>query len=447
MQNQMEIEGRQSLAPRASGSFASGRASKSWMQTEADVQAAISGDSEARMKVVKCTTRFATCMCVVIAIVKVGLYLYTKLAVVRTSALDSLGDFVANCMTLYTGYRMTNIDRRRYPAGQAKFQSIGCLVFSTFMFALMFGNALGNVEDLGAGKDYVGELALGRFFDQAAAYMGDEFVKWSKEVEFKDGEYHWDEKNAEKIENPLVKFFEATGTLEEKAMAAEWKAGDEKMVTRGWIVKECAEYENDAEKESELWIQNGFLGLCATYKVFLWLYCVLYAIPNSNSNVLRALAQDKMNDFIATYSVIISTFAAFYMIKRGIDLPEDKVDPFVSLCLSIFIMYAWSQLMIEHMTILSCEASDPAFREEVTQDIQRALSGSPCTVESEADIKTYLSSEKNTIEAVLSVRDGEVPFKEVARTIHKVKGALMPKQGVERVIVTTQSAVAPVEKY
>merc|ERR1719291_1332888 len=89
-------------------------------------------------------------------------------------------------MTLYVGVRMNRPEPRKYPAGQKVFQNIGCLVFSTFMFALMFGNALGNVESLIESKDEVGHAAISRFFYVAGDSLGGEFAKWKQEVEKAD---------------------------------------------------------------------------------------------------------------------------------------------------------------------------------------------------------------------------------------------------------------------
>lgn len=161
-----------------------------------DANAAGIDENEA-MKIVACTTRFATGMCVIIAIVKVSIYLKTKQDVVRTSALDSLGDLLANCISLYTGYRMTKNEPQRYPMGQGKFANIGCLVFSTFMFSLMFGNALGNIEGLIESPDQIGKKAISRLFWQTPALGGD-FAVWRSELTLnEDDEYVWKDKKTE----------------------------------------------------------------------------------------------------------------------------------------------------------------------------------------------------------------------------------------------------------
>lgn len=402
--------------------------------------AAQAGISQAEaMQVVKCTTRFATVMCVIIAIVKIGVYLYTKAEVVRTSALDSIGDLVANMISLYTGYRMANPDSRRYPAGQGKFQSIGCLVFSTLMFTLMFGNALGNVESLMESKDDIGMKSITRFFCQTEELGGD-FKDWHKDIDCSADEYEW-KKKGDKIDNPLVPFFLQNGDDAEKEWAQDMDKHQDK-ITRKELAKLISDYENKAESWQELKEQNTVLALCATYKCCLWLFCVLYAIPKSGSSVLVALATDKRNDFVCTTTVIIATFFAATATDFVENfMSEDKVDPFVSFCLSIFIMYSWAGLMIEHLTILSQETANTQYCEGIMTEIQNLLQGSSCSVDSK-DVKIYQSGAGNTIEATLVVSSASTQFSEVAKVREMVEKKLARLEDVERVLVFTAMPTA-----
>lgn len=455
----MDVEARQMRQPMtqqpsqvdaAAAAKRKGRASKvqkSWMSSNATeagetnriagVDAADKGlDQNAAAQVVKCTTTFATCMCVIIAIVKLGIYFATKADVVRTSALDSLGDLMANCITLYTGYKMRRVDKKKYPAGQGNFQNIGCLVFSTLMFALMFGNALGNLESLVESADDVGHQALNRFF-----YMnkyGDdnkgEIKKWSDDVKFEKDEYEWTSKAAD-MDNFVKKYYMQEGNDYEKKFAAD-DDNYAKKLKRSELIEEVAQYESDADIKADLWTQNTFLSVCATYKLCLWLYCLCYAIPKSGSSVLVALANDKRNDFIGTYSVIIATTLA-YIYKESIPLDPDKVDPLVSLILSVFIMYSWSTLMVEHMIILSREAGSDEFCTQVRQVIGEAIQNSKCEIKEPDDIKIYHSSEKHTIEVTLTVRELSTEYGEVAILLKSLRAKLEPLPDVEAVVLIT----------
>jgi divalent metal cation (Fe/Co/Zn/Cd) transporter len=387
-------------------------------------------------------------MCVVIAIIKVTVYFMTQKDVVRTSALDSCGDLMANCMVLYTGYRMRMVDTKRYPAGQRKFQSIGCLVFSTFMFALMFGNALGNIETLTESPDEVGKDAITGFFIKTnATYKNDPLLKpWYDEVN-EDGEWLAEEEEendggAKKIPNPIKAFYSRSEDKTEIAMAE----GMDDEVTREEIVELASEYENEAEVVSDLWMANSFLSVCATYKLCLWLYCILYAIPKSGSNVLVALATDKRNDFICTYTVVICTSIAYACKGSMSDAMYDKVDPLVSLAMSFFIMYSWSQLMVEHITTLSVPVGENAKCEQVIDAVMRVCDNSCCSVNPETQIKVFFSSEQCSAEIYLTVKDGETPYRDVATTVAKLKKKLEELE-LERAIICCSMASVVTEAF
>mmetsp|Transcript_25951 Transcript_25951/g.46913 ORF Transcript_25951/g.46913 Transcript_25951/m.46913 type:complete len:458 (-) Transcript_25951:114-1487(-) len=443
----LQQERRSRLASSASETRLSraGRVGKSWISSENDQAASAVLDaneagiqSDEAVEVVKCTTRFATVMCVIIAFVKVSLYFATgqQLSCVKTSALDSLGDLVANIITLYTGYRMTNLDTSRYPVGQSKFQNIGCLVFSTLMFALMFGNALNNLETLMETKDEVGYKAISRFFYQTEA-VG-KFADWHADVKLENAAreiYVWNEdESAEEIRNPLKPFFAQSGDEDEKAMAKEM----EDNVTRAWVVEQTSNYENEAQLWELLKTQNKFLACCATYKFCLWLYCVMVAIPKSGSSILVALATDKRNDFICTGSIVVLTTLAF-LCKDSLSavISEDAVDPFVSLILSFFIMYNWSELMVEHCTVLSQEAASEDFELAVRTEINQVLHGTVCCA-FDKDVKVYFSSNKFTVEVVLTVLSDNVLHSAVSAVAAEVEMQVSRLEDIERVIVSTK---------
>jgi len=460
----MEAPARSPLHGRASTSMsASSRASgsrrsscKSWTleQKEAGNEDGVLDQSQ---QIVKCTTQFATTMCVVIAIIKLTVYFMTGRDVVRTSALDSCGDLMANCMVLYTGARMRMSEPKRYPAGQKKFQSIGCLVFSTFMFALMFGNALGNIETLTESPDEVGKEAIQGLFEKThyAFKAGqEEFLPWAAwyndyELDEDGNLKKWKEHDALTEEqkkddnmelpdgyvwNPIKAHYNSSASDAEKEMAEEMDA----KVTREQIVELASEYENEAEQKKELWLANSFLSVCATYKLCLWLYCILYAIPKSGSAVLVALATDKRNDFICTYTVVICTTIAYVIKDSMSDTMYDKVDPLVSLAMSIFIMYSWSQLMVEHMTTLSVPAAPEDITQKVIEAVNAACADGPCYADQESSIKVFYSSEMVSAEIYLIVKDPDAPYVNVAKTINKLK-ARLAAEGLERVIVSAST--------
>lgn len=209
-------------------------------------------------------------------------------------------------------------------------------------------------------------------------------------------------------------------------------------VSMGWIVDKVSKYENEAQKYGDLVFQNVFLGMCATYKFCLWLFCMLYAVPKSGSNVLVALAADKRNDFCVTGTMILVTSVAWAardgLEKMGL---EEKVDPGLSLILSCVIMYMWGELVAEHLAILSNPCADPEFREGVMADI-RASVVSPCSV-SDEDVAVYVSAaSKHTVEVCLTVDNPGASFKDIATSCEKVRTSIEQLEDIERAIVTTK---------
>eukprot|EP00933_Yihiella_yeosuensis_P068655 TRINITY_DN7451_c2_g1_i1.p1 TRINITY_DN7451_c2_g1~~TRINITY_DN7451_c2_g1_i1.p1 ORF type:complete len:483 (+),score=82.01 TRINITY_DN7451_c2_g1_i1:100-1449(+) len=425
---------RQGRASRASKMWTSQGSYTQELSTTLDAEQAGVSPADA-LGVVQCTTRFATVMCVVIAFAKVGIYLTTGSDVVRTSALDSIGDLVANIITLYTGYRMSQPDHKKYPSGQSRFQNIGCLVFSTLMFALMFGNALGNIEDLIESKDEIGFEAITKFFGQTK--FVDEFEQWGEEVEYSKGqkEFQWKDESKE-ISNPLKEWWSKNGDEKEQQNA---KTMPKKLSMRK-IAQITSEYESEVKQEEDLFFQNKLLGCCASYKCCLWLFCILYAIPKSGSSILVALATDKRNDFICTSFVIAATSTAWLypdVIESWLG-DKDKFDPLVSFLLSIFIMYTWSELIVEHMTALSQESAQPEFIEAVETEIKNLVSNTPCRLDP-GDTRVYLTSHMYTLEVVLTAKSASTPVADISKTVSLVRSRAGQIAGIERCLVFSQA--------
>lgn len=288
-------------------------------------------------------------------------------------------------------------------------------------------------------KDDIGMQSITRFFCQTEGLEGD-FKDWHKDIDCKEDEYKW-KKTGGKIDNPLIPFFLDHGDHAEVEWAMDMNE-NLKEITRKELVKLISDYENKAESWQELKEQNTVLGLCATYKCCLWLFCILHAIPKSGSSVLVALATDKRNDFVCTTTVIIATFFAATAPEFVENfMSEDKVDPFVSFCLSIFIMYSWAGLMIEHLTILSQETANTQYCEGIMAEMEKLLQGSPCRVDSN-DVKIYQSGAGHTIEATLVVSSASTHFSEVAKVREMVERKIAGLEDVERVLVFTAMPTA-----
>jgi len=274
---------------------------------------------------------------------------------------------------------------------------------------------------------------------------------WSDKVSRQKDEFVWEHEvdNPQEFPNPVKKFF-----VKKAAKNKNPKKYDKLLenaeygkdfVTREEIMKLGAEYKNPTEDWTSLLLQNKFLGLCATYKLCLWLYCILYAIPRSGSSVLMALATDKRNDFICTYSAITVTFLAshFQSSWEFLEENEDKVDPFVSLVMALFIMYSWIQLMVEHAVLLSQEAGNEDYSAGIHEVISSTLKDlslpqNMCHIADDEDIKIYLSSTKHTIEVTLSVQEVEAKFSQVSKVTTALQHRLLCQPDVEKVLILTK---------
>lgn len=409
------------------------KSTKTWMQDTGRTQLEAKGDATERdnidpeeaMQIVACTTRFATFMCVIIAFVKVGVYLKSGAAVVKTSALDSMGDLIANCITLYTGYRMANVNMKAFPIGQHRFEPLGVLIFSVLMAAMMFGNALSNVEDLVGEHEKEREIAVGEFW---TALFG---IKVKKE----GGAPAW-----ETPDPGFMAFKAVMGNVENCSDLLKTALAKGSFANATTAIQDTidlvAEVKPDTLIREKLFFQNTFLGCCATYKFCLWMYCIFYALPKTGSQVLIALANDKRNDFVATTFVICCTFLGYFFedeINGIVDDGADKVDPLCSLLLSSVIIYTWVCLALEQIQNLNMRAVEPEIHEAVTATVKEAIKNDNMTFG--FDLKAYYSSNKYTAEVDLNVYSPDIPFTQVQNTMGIIQQSITASDEVERVIV------------
>mmetsp|Transcript_776 Transcript_776/g.1871 ORF Transcript_776/g.1871 Transcript_776/m.1871 type:complete len:456 (-) Transcript_776:208-1575(-) len=429
-------------APAAAVRYTKARASvKSWMQDDARrslatqndaLQAAI--DPEQAKQIVSGVTRFATIMCVIIAIVKVCVYNYTGAAVVKTSALDSAGDLIANMITMYTGYRMMNIDLSRFPIGQNKFEPLGVLVFSTLMATMMFSNILANFGDLLSSDETPREDAIGAFWTGLFGVHQED-----------DGNVHtWHDADiafnatkaafgniSEALRGALPSDTVISGILNYTGSDASFE-GSKGMIEKTQNL--AAEVEDPELAWTTLVNQNLFLGCCATYKLLLFLYVQFVAIPKSGSTVLQALANDKKNDCVATTSIILVTFLGKIFedslngIKEG---AAESIDPLASLILSVIVVFTWGSLVVEQVSCLSQPSVEPEIVEGVRQEVATALRGASC----DFAVRAYYSSVKFTVEVDLLVTSPAATSHEVCGLMDQVTKRVNCLEDIERVVV------------
>lgn len=430
------------------------KSGKSWVQDQRDTafMDAIQGgiDPEVAQATVKCVTRFATTMCVVIAVVKIAVYFYSKAAVVKTSALDSLGDLVANCITLYTGYRINLPDPEHYPIGQTKFEPIGVLVFSTLMASAMMANAINNIEELLDEEEKSREEAIEIFFQAM-------FGKKNENDDAPEDEPYGDKESLQANFEPinhevgkvLKKLKEDKKVPEDIGFMRIFKDDASWNFTTAWddisenpdektlsFVNECADKETVFDEVSKLFFTLGFLGCCALYKLCLWQYCLQIAIPQSASTILVALANDKRNDFVATSFVITCMLVGHFFEEQIGEEYVEKIDPGASLILSSVIVYTWVSLMLPQVSILSTSSVDPEILEPMMNDVHQTVLPNL----SAGKVVCYKSSAQNTVEVSLEIPDKTQPYSQIDQVVQNLYSKLNAMEDVERVLIVLPDA-------
>jgi len=314
-------------------------------------------------------TRFATFMCFVIAVLKVVVYEATASAVVKTSTLDALGDLTANLIAVFTCWKMSRVDTDRYPAGQSKFESLGVLIFATLMATFMFANIVSNLEELVKHQEVSNEVAVKAFW--SILFFG------SKDSWAAESSPSWEALRTGALDETKGIDIASLSTAMRKTVNAENFSHACQEIAG--IVHEVAEVKTQDKQNFESMIAVVFLGICAFYKLCLWLYCVQVAIPKSGSTVLEALARDKRNDVVAT-SFVICCLLVSWLMEDGLGDFARKLDPLSSVALSIIIMVTWIQLLLEQLSALSQASANSDVLAAMRSTVNALVSTHGCTV-------------------------------------------------------------------
>lgn len=391
-------------------------------------------DPEEAQQIVNCMTWFATIMCVVFAVAKLTLWISINMAIVKTSTLDSLGDLVASIVSLYTGIKMNQDDPINFPVGQAMMEPIGVLTFSTLMAAMMFQNALGNIEELLEEQETSNEEAIGRFVD--GVFGVHEFDSDEHTHQWTDVTSGYDKfkravvrrKNADQNTPPIMQSIL-------NAESFEKVNEDEEILNH---IERAADIENEALAAGKLWFTVYFLLFCTAYKIGLWIWLVCISIPKTGgSSILQALADDQQNDSLSTiFCIVAMILAKYYEAELG-DW-ADKIDPLSSLVLSLYITYCWVCTAMEQITFLSSKTAPTEAQEPFQQAIEGVVHGTNLKVDK---VSCYQFGAQYTVEASLIVtKPDKTDFATVAEVVGQTKSAVSKMEDVERVIVTTKRA-------
>jgi len=264
-----------------------------------------------------------------LALLKGVAYLATGSVLVRTSMFDSIGDVFSSAIMAVTQWQMSNPrDAHRYPMGKARFAPLGVLFFCAFMCSSMSSMAIDSMQTLVATEE--------------------------------------EDNTSDAVAGAVLQLFEDRPRL-------RWAFGPGRSVEA--LASEYGSQfgGDDADGSADSTLSTKLMALCVVVKLILWLYCQAVGRVQA-SEIVKALAADHRNDTV-TNAVVIGTmyFSAFAERAGFGGRLLAKVDPAVSLLLSLWIVYGWITNACDQLKALSDRRAD---REEVDAEaISRAAGG------------------------------------------------------------------------
>jgi len=261
-----------------------------------------------------------------LAAMKCLVYVATGSALVRASMFDSIGDVLSSAIMALTQRRAADSrDLHLYPMGKGRFAALGVLFFCAFMCSTMSSMVLESVQALFAADEEPSAAdALRRLFE----------------------------------EKPRLRW--AYGPRRVEAMIAEYGDGG-----------------GDGGRACVDGLSTALLAACVGVKVLLYVWCKGVA-QQRGSDIVAALATDHRNDTI-TNAMVIATMLGLRACRGGAwDGPwVARVDPAVSLLLSIWIVRGWLASAADQFRLLSDRRVEGADAEAIRAAAGRALEGGP----------------------------------------------------------------------
>mmetsp|Transcript_51674 Transcript_51674/g.109787 ORF Transcript_51674/g.109787 Transcript_51674/m.109787 type:complete len:373 (-) Transcript_51674:150-1268(-) len=249
-----------------------------------------------------------------LVVVKVIAYVATGSLMVRTSLFDSIGDVFSGAILQGTQVAMNNTrDARRYPAGKHRFAPLGVLCFCAFMFSSMMTVAMESIQQLLQTE----EAPVVMSTETSADVLKRMFTEHRR--------LRW----ASTLSGfPLDKLLEEYGG-------------------EGALQGAAAAEEEDGVSPVKL------LGVCVAVKLVLYFYCK--AVQRAKgSEMIKALAADHFNDMITNTIVICTMYVTELLQNYGFNSPYlAKLDPSISLALSLWILYGWVTQGLDQVKVLS----------------------------------------------------------------------------------------------
>jgi len=307
-----------------------------------------------------------------LAALKLSVYLATGSVLIRASMFDSLGDVFSSLIMALTQSKVNDKrDMHLYPIGKGRFAPLGVLFFCAFMCSTMLSMAIDSLQNLVTSDE--GGAPAGPDVQAAVGSAMHDLFK----------------------ENRFLRM-------------ASWPKGSEVLIAQySAAAADAAGSGGDGGVPQIDPLSTSLLGVCVATKIVLYFWCK-YVGSKRNSEIVAALGADHFNDTFTNSMVIATMLLIHYASGTAYDGAWlGKVDPAVSLVLSLYIVKGWVQNAMEQFAVLSDRRAEEADLEAITQATSKALAGSPLKLKKADIYKVGDSSHRVQLDLVPDQADTE----------------------------------------
>jgi len=321
-----------------------------------------------------------------LAALKLSVYLATGSVLIRATMFDSLGDVFSSLIMALTQWKVNDKrDMHAYPLGKGRFAPLGVLFFCAFMCSTMLSMAMDSLQSL-VSSDSEDNAPDGPDVQAAVGSAMHDLFK----------------------EHPRLRL-------------ASWPTGWEALIAQYTAAAaDAGGSDNDVPDIDPL--STALLCVCVATKIVLFFWC-RYVGSKRDSEIVAALRADHFND-IFTNSMVIATMLLMHYVSGTAYGGRwlSKVDPAVSLVLSLYIVRGWVQNAMEQFSVLSDQRTEDIDAEAISQATNKALEGSPLELQ-RADIYR-VGDRANRVQLELRPNQASAESEKVAALFAEVEGSI-----------------------
>lgn len=274
-----------------------------------------------------------------LSVLKGVAYVATGSVLVRTSMFDSVGDVFSSAILAITQRQISNsADAHLYPVGKSRFGPLGIVFFCAFMLSSMISMAIDSFQAL-LSQDPPDLIEGG------ASRAVRQLLEDQSRIRRAYGGFL----SGRSVDELVARYGEAPSAAE------------------------------GSDNQS-----SNLLAICVLIKLVLYLYCRAVA-KRHNSDIVRTLAVDHLNDTMTNAVVIGTVLAVSFMKAMGFNSSVlQKLDPAMSLLMSCWIIYGWLASAREQLQVLTDQrvSDSDICRDKVMQTVTEALRGEPLEIHS-----------------------------------------------------------------